>query len=209
MPTSCRHRSTTAGDAATLTPSASSTSALPHRLDTDRLPCLATRTPQAATTSAAAVEMLKVPGTIAAGAARVEHVARRRRQRHRLRPHRPRKPDELRGPLAFHRQADQQPGNLRRRRLAAHDHGHRRGGLVGREVFAASELLDQRTEHHSQLEKVPQDAAALVREDRLGVKLHAVQRPAAMAQPMTSPSSFERAVTSSSAGQPSSATTSE
>jgi hypothetical protein len=43
-----------------LTPSASSTSALPLLLETLRLPCLATTTPAPATTKAAAVEMLKV-----------------------------------------------------------------------------------------------------------------------------------------------------
>jgi hypothetical protein len=42
----------------TLTPSAASTSAAPEREDAARLPCLATGTPQAATISAAAVEML-------------------------------------------------------------------------------------------------------------------------------------------------------
>src|SRR5881396_262869 len=61
MPASARQRSTTAGDAVTRTPSASKTSALPDRLDTDRLPCLATRTPQAAMTTAAHEEMLNVP----------------------------------------------------------------------------------------------------------------------------------------------------
>ena len=59
-----------------LTPSASNTSALPQRLDTERLPCLATGTPQAATTSAAAVEMLKRARAIAAGAAGVERPRR-------------------------------------------------------------------------------------------------------------------------------------
>src|SRR5438094_627402 len=61
MPASARQRSTTAGDAVTLMPSASYTSAPPVRLDADRLPCLATRTPAAATTSAAHEEMLNVP----------------------------------------------------------------------------------------------------------------------------------------------------
>ncbi len=42
------------------TPRASSTSALPQRDVTERLPCLATGTPAPATTKAAAVEMLKV-----------------------------------------------------------------------------------------------------------------------------------------------------
>ena len=54
-------RSTTAGAAARFTPSCSNTSALPQRLETDRLPCLATLTPHAATTIAAADEMLNVP----------------------------------------------------------------------------------------------------------------------------------------------------
>ena len=42
------------------TPRASSTSALPQRLEIDRLPCLATATPQAATTMAAAVDRFRV-----------------------------------------------------------------------------------------------------------------------------------------------------
>src|SRR3989442_14599871 len=61
MPASARHLSTTAGGAVTRMPSASYTSAPPVRLEADRLPCLATRTPQAATTSAAHEEMLNVP----------------------------------------------------------------------------------------------------------------------------------------------------
>ena len=43
-----------------MAPSASSTSALPLREDTERLPCLATFAPAAALTKVAAVEMLKV-----------------------------------------------------------------------------------------------------------------------------------------------------
>src|SRR5918993_1083511 len=61
MPASARQRSAAAGEAETFTPRASSTSALPQRLETDRLPCFATGTPQAATTMAAADEMLNVP----------------------------------------------------------------------------------------------------------------------------------------------------
>src|SRR5215469_5676956 len=45
----------------TASPSASSTSALPQRLDTERLPCFTTGTPQAAVRSAVPVEMLKLP----------------------------------------------------------------------------------------------------------------------------------------------------
>src|SRR5262249_59591368 len=60
-PASLRHRSTTAGGAVTRMPRASYASAPPVRLDADRLPCLATRTPHAATTIAAQDEMLIVP----------------------------------------------------------------------------------------------------------------------------------------------------
>ena len=61
MPTSSRQTLTRSGGVSMFTPSAFRTSALPHRLDTDRLPCLATHKPAAATTNAAVVEMLKVP----------------------------------------------------------------------------------------------------------------------------------------------------
>jgi len=44
-----------------LEPEASSTSALPQRLETERLPCLTTGTPQAAVRSAVPVEMLRLP----------------------------------------------------------------------------------------------------------------------------------------------------
>ena len=60
-PSSARHRPLTPGDASTFTPSRSSTSAEPVRLETARLPCLATGCPAAATTMPAAVEMLKEP----------------------------------------------------------------------------------------------------------------------------------------------------
>src|SRR6516162_9581219 len=60
-PISHRQRRTIAKSASILTPSAVSTSADPDREESARLPCLATGTPQPATTSALAVEMLKLP----------------------------------------------------------------------------------------------------------------------------------------------------
>ena len=57
----CRVRALASGGMSILIPRASRTSALPHLLETPRLPCLATLTPPAAQMSAAAVEMLKVP----------------------------------------------------------------------------------------------------------------------------------------------------
>lgn len=61
IPTSSMHRPTCSGGRSKRTPSASTTSALPHRLLTERLPCLATGMPAPATTNAVAVETLKVP----------------------------------------------------------------------------------------------------------------------------------------------------
>ena len=61
QPVSSRQRCTAAVGASTFTPSASSTSALPQLPLAERFPCLATFTPQAATTREATVEMLKVP----------------------------------------------------------------------------------------------------------------------------------------------------
>ncbi len=60
-PTASMQRAMASGGSSMRTPSASSTSALPLALDTDRLPCLATRPPAAATTKAAAVDTLNRP----------------------------------------------------------------------------------------------------------------------------------------------------
>ena len=129
---SCSVRSTTAGAAARFTPSCSNTSALPQRLDTDRLPCLATLTPHAATTSAAADEMLNVPArsppvpqvsnTSPSGLDSFTAVL----------AHRPREADDLGRPLAFHRQRRQQRRERRGRGAAFHDLAHGGRGLVGR-----------------------------------------------------------------------------
>ena len=61
MPSRSSERAALSGVRSRPTPSASSTSALPVRLETARLPCLATATPHEATTMAEVVEMLKVP----------------------------------------------------------------------------------------------------------------------------------------------------
>ena len=91
------------------TSSASSTSALPQLPLAERLPCLATGTPQAATTSEATVEMLKVP----APSPPVPQVstAPRETQRHRARAHRAREAHDLVLGLAAHGQA--RPGARR------------------------------------------------------------------------------------------------
>ena len=60
IPVSASTSAIPSGESSIATPSDSSTSALPHFEVNERLPCLATRTPPAAATMAAAVEMLKV-----------------------------------------------------------------------------------------------------------------------------------------------------
>ena len=61
-PISSMQLAMSSGPSSMLTPSASSTSADPDLLVLERLPCLATAQPDAAATSAAAVEMLNVEG---------------------------------------------------------------------------------------------------------------------------------------------------
>ena len=61
MPISSMQRPTCAGVSSRLIPRASTTSADPHKVEDERLPCLATFSPAPATTKAVAVETLKVP----------------------------------------------------------------------------------------------------------------------------------------------------
>src|SRR5574341_1809217 len=61
IPTSSTHRATCCGVRSRLTPSVSTTSAEPQSDETERFPCLATRSPEPATTKAVAVETLNVP----------------------------------------------------------------------------------------------------------------------------------------------------
>ena len=60
MPISFTHSSARSGSRSRRTPRAFSTSALPEREETARLPCLATVIPAPATTNATAVDTLKV-----------------------------------------------------------------------------------------------------------------------------------------------------
>ena len=198
------------------TPSASNTSALPQRLDTERLPCLATRTPHAATTSAAADRDVDGAGAIAAGAARVEDLARPARQRHRVRAHRPRQADDLRPAARPSSQPDQQPRQLRRRGLPRHHELHRRrrlrrpsdprGGSASRMQTAAEHRQRRR---YQRVQEVAQHAAGLRRSaptrDGTARRAPATRVPQAHDDAVVR----VRAATSSSPAAPSSATTSE
>ena len=74
------------------------------------------------------------------------------------------------------------PGDLRRRRLAAHDRGHRRGRFRGREVFLAPKLLDQGWEHDHISRKLRRMRRPSLVSTDSGMKLHAVNRHRAMPQ---------------------------
>ncbi len=128
-----------------LTPSAVSTSAEPDFDDKARLPCLATGTPQPATTSALAVEMLKLPDAsppvpqvsiVPGGASIVTAFARMIRAA----------PGDLVDGLAAHPQRHQKGAHLRRGGVAAHDDVERRLGLVLAEAAALCHQRQQRFE---------------------------------------------------------------
>ena len=129
------------------TPSCSNTSALPHWLDTDRLPCLATFTPHAATTRAAAEEILNVPdrsppvpqvsNTSSTGADSFTACSRIVRA----------KPTISAGRSPFITRAASSAASERSRRAPFHHLAHDAGSLVRREVLVAQNLLQQLDEH--------------------------------------------------------------
>ena len=129
MPASQMARRTRLMSASILTPSAARMSAEPDFDEKLRLPCLATGTPQPATTMAAAVEMLKLPEpsppvptvSMAPGGA-VDG--------ERLGAHGARGAGDLGDGLAAHAQRHEEPAHLRRRRVARHHRVERGGGLV-------------------------------------------------------------------------------
>jgi len=90
-------------------------SAPPVRLDADRLPCFATWTPHAAITRAAQDEMLNVPERSPPVPPRVEQIVVAFRNVDGLRAHRAGQADDFLRPLALHRKANQQGGDVRRR----------------------------------------------------------------------------------------------
>ena len=108
-------RAHSAGGMGMRTPMASSRSALPHWLEIERLPCLATRTPAPATTNATTVEMLKVRKPVAAGAAGIQQRLAAEPGIHRLGhlPQRTREAHQFVDGLAFHAQRHQKSGDLR------------------------------------------------------------------------------------------------
>ena len=122
-----RAASSSSGGRSMRMPSPSSKSALPHLLEIDRLPCLATRTPAPATTNAAMVEMLKVSGPSppvpqayrGAGSPSGSPVSKGCAKA----PHGAREPREFCGGLALHAQGRQKRRNLYPRRRPIENYG--------------------------------------------------------------------------------------
>jgi hypothetical protein len=122
MPTWSMHCPTLAGVRSRLTPRVSTTSADPQRLETERLPCLATFSPAPATTSAVAVDTLNVADASPPGPAGVDqHLAVGAGQRrlhaprpdpYRLQAHDLGQPDQLLHGFAFHAQGREERRDL-------------------------------------------------------------------------------------------------
>ncbi len=124
-------RATTSGSTLVRTPSASSTSALPHRLEMERLPCLATRTPGARHHKRATVEMLKVEVPLPP----VPHVsstgrAVRNRERHGNRPHGAREAGQFIHCFTLHAKRGEEGGREYGRRFSGKQRAHGGFGLA-------------------------------------------------------------------------------
>jgi phenylalanyl-tRNA synthetase beta chain len=55
---------------------------------------------------------------------------------------------------SFHRQADEQAGDVRRRRAPLHHFGHRGRGFLGRQILLPRQFFDQCLEHHRSSRKL-------------------------------------------------------
>ena len=84
---------------------------------------------------------------VAARADDVDDVGALRRDAENVLAHRLGAPGDLVGRLALRAQRDEEAGDLRLRRLAAHDLAHRLARLVAREVVAVEQALDDRLDH--------------------------------------------------------------
>src|SRR5215207_889965 len=210
-PSSFRQVSETSGGAATLTPSAVSTSALPERLVAARLPCLATGRPAPAMTKAAAVETLKVFAALEP----VPAVSTKRSCRALMRTARPRIEEaspassstvspftasatraapicaSVAVPSSRASKSDAASSRRRSSPRISRSVNSRRGG-PGRSSLRAGvgrsheggvlSLRGSSDMGRSEFQKVGQQALALGGEDGLGVELHALNLKAAVAQ---------------------------
>ena len=152
------------------TPRASSTSALPHVPLAERFPCLATGTPQAATTTEATVEMLNVPAPsppvpqVSTAPDEVSGTARARMARAKPTTSSSVSP---RAAMAARRAPIWAGGGL-----AVHDRTHGRGRVLLGEALAAGELREVAldVDGGAEAEEIPQQVLPGRGEDALGVK---------------------------------------
>ena len=160
-------------------PSSSSTSAEPACELAARLPCFATPAPAAAATSAAAVEMLKVWAPSPPGADDVDDGRALRRHGNDVLAHRLGEAGDLVRRLALRAQRDEEPGDLRVRRLAVHDRAHQLARVGAREMVPVEQQLDRGADDHRR------KFLAIVRPERrqhaLRMELHALDRQLAVA----------------------------
>ncbi len=144
MPTSRMARAEVCASSEMRAPSASRISALPHFPDSERLPCLATRAPAAATTNAAKVEMLKGSGSIATSAAGIEerNTVEAGVNGNGLFAHSCGEAEQLSGGLALHPEGHQEGGNQRGGDFAAENGEHGLARAVGAQVFARGDPME-------------------------------------------------------------------
>ena len=149
MPISRMACATRSGVCDTSTPNCSRMSALPHCVENERLPCLATRAPAPATTNAAMVEMLNVEPRAAARSAGIEQRlgVHARVDSNGLFAHGSREAQQFGGGLALHSQAHQERGYLRRSGRAVQNGEHGVVGFGGRQIFARGNFVKKRQKH--------------------------------------------------------------
>ena len=131
-------------------PQASNRSALPHWLEIDRLPCLATRTPAPATTKAATVEMLNVLPPVAPRAAGIEQglACKTGVDGDGHPPHGARETDQFVDGFALHFEGDQEGGDLRMAGLAAQNNLHGGFRVGGRQALFGDQAIQVRQKRH-------------------------------------------------------------
>ena len=183
------------------------------RLDTARLPCLATRTPAPASTMRRGRRHVERVRAVAAGPARVEHVADRSTAARTARcAHRLREAHHLRRTLALERQRHEQRGDLRGLERAVHDGAHARRGPARcvRSSWRRSCSSSGANMVTATSRKLRRIWCPTGRQHRLRMELHAEGRVGlVLASPMIVPSPSTRAVTRNPGGTASRAITSE
>ena len=86
---------------------------------------------------------------ISPGPGRVDEVSARRLDRQHVRPHRLRAAGDLVRRLALRAQRDEEPRDLRGRRLAGHHHAHDAACLVAAEVVPVEQPVERVLDHRS------------------------------------------------------------